>query len=202
LCRGAHHHKLCVGKFDTHDPTLLSSWTSGRSGLLTRTSPGSVKADGAVGSRAPLLCVTRRHQCFLSNEKPVVSAEKASQVEAGGPTVEIRVAGHQGRSSVHSICRSTRAMGLPPATASCLRPECANTGHSPPGSRTPPPLNYRQFRLPASLPASKPILPLLDSRSTRRVQKDRRPPFAPRASLRTCLRPRECSQPRPLFPAV
>src|ERR1700733_3088991 len=21
-CRGAHHHKLCVGKFDTHDPTL------------------------------------------------------------------------------------------------------------------------------------------------------------------------------------
>jgi hypothetical protein len=22
LCRSAHHHKLCVGKFDTHDPTL------------------------------------------------------------------------------------------------------------------------------------------------------------------------------------
>ena len=25
LCRSAHHHKLCVGKFDTHDPTFLSS---------------------------------------------------------------------------------------------------------------------------------------------------------------------------------
>src|SRR5271156_2843516 len=31
---------------------FLSSWRSGRSGPLTRTSPGSVSADGAVGSRA------------------------------------------------------------------------------------------------------------------------------------------------------
>jgi hypothetical protein len=22
LCRSAHHHKLCIGKFETHDPTL------------------------------------------------------------------------------------------------------------------------------------------------------------------------------------
>ena len=31
---------------------FLSSWRSGRSGPLTRTSPGSVEAEGAVGSRA------------------------------------------------------------------------------------------------------------------------------------------------------
>ena len=31
---------------------FLSSWRSGRSGPLTRTSPGSASADGAVGSRA------------------------------------------------------------------------------------------------------------------------------------------------------
>jgi hypothetical protein len=54
---------------------------------------------------------------------------KRLKVEAGGPTVEIKVAGRKGRSSVHSICRSTRAMGLPPATAAGLRPECANSGH-------------------------------------------------------------------------
>jgi hypothetical protein len=77
---------------------------------------------------------------------------------------------------------------------------CANSGHSP--SRTPPHLSYRRFKPAASLPASTPILPLLDSRSTRRLQKDRRPPFAPRASLRTCLRPRECSRPRPSCRAV
>ena len=33
---------------------FLSSWKSGRSGPLTRTSPGSVNAEGAVGSRARL----------------------------------------------------------------------------------------------------------------------------------------------------
>ena len=73
LCRGAHHYKLCVGKFDTHDPTLLSSWRSGRSGPLTRTSPGSASADGAVGSRAlaaPSASDTNasfrtKSQCFL-----------------------------------------------------------------------------------------------------------------------------------------
>jgi hypothetical protein len=46
-------------------------------------------------------------------------------------------------------------------------------------------------RLPNSLQTSTPILPLLDSRSTRRLQKDRRLAFAPRGSLRTCLRPRK-----------
>src|SRR4029077_21158850 len=54
LRRSAHHHKLCVGKFDTHDPTFLSSRRLGPSESLTRTSPGSVKAEGAVGSFALL----------------------------------------------------------------------------------------------------------------------------------------------------
>jgi hypothetical protein len=52
LCRSAHHHKLCVGKFDTHDPTLPLILEVRAIRPLTRTSPGSVSADGAVGSRA------------------------------------------------------------------------------------------------------------------------------------------------------
>jgi hypothetical protein len=52
LCRSAYHHKLCVGKFDTHDPTLPLILEVRAIRPLTRTSPGSVSADGAGGSRA------------------------------------------------------------------------------------------------------------------------------------------------------
>ena len=52
LCRSAHHHKLCFRKFDTHDPTLPLIPEVRAIRPLTRTSPGSVSADGAVGSRA------------------------------------------------------------------------------------------------------------------------------------------------------
>jgi hypothetical protein len=51
FCRGAHHHELCVSLALMIQPFLLS-WRSERSGPLTRTSPGSATADGAVGSRA------------------------------------------------------------------------------------------------------------------------------------------------------
>ena len=53
LCRGAHHHKLRVGKFDTHDPTVLSSWRSGRSGPH-QDEPRIGRNRGAVGSFALL----------------------------------------------------------------------------------------------------------------------------------------------------
>jgi hypothetical protein len=52
LCCSAHHHKLCVGKFDTHDPTLPLILEVRAIRALTRTSPGSVEAEGAVGSFA------------------------------------------------------------------------------------------------------------------------------------------------------
>ena len=57
--------------------------------------------------------------------------------------------------------------------------------------------NHNGFRFLVLPPVSTPVLPLLYSPSTRRLQKGRRPPFAPRASLRTCLRPRECLRRRP-----
>src|ERR1700722_14304308 len=54
LSRSAHHHKLCVGKFDTHDPTLPLLLEVRTIRALTRTSPGSVETEGAVGSFALL----------------------------------------------------------------------------------------------------------------------------------------------------
>lgn len=51
---------------------------------------------------------------------------------------------------------------------------------------------HRGFNLPVPPPASTPVLLLHYSRPTKQLQKDRQPPFAPRASLRTCLRLREC----------
>ena len=50
----------------------------------------------------------------------------------------------------------------------------------PISGRTPPHLNYRRFRLPAPPQTLTPVLPLLCSRPTKRLQKHRRPPFAPR----------------------
>jgi hypothetical protein len=58
----------------------------------------------------------------------------------------------------------------------------------PISGQTPPHLNYRRFRLPAPPQALTPVLPLLYSRPTKRLQKDRRPPFAPRAFLRRVSR--------------
>jgi hypothetical protein len=54
LCRSAHHHKLRICKFDTHDPTLPLVVEVRAIRTLTRTSPGSVETKGAVGSFALL----------------------------------------------------------------------------------------------------------------------------------------------------
>ena len=66
---------------------FLSSWRSGRSGPLTGTSPGSVEAEGAVGSRAlaapsglrvlrTMLCAGERPAHMLGfDQKPVLSSQ-------------------------------------------------------------------------------------------------------------------------------
>ena len=59
---------------------FLSSWRSGRSGPLARTSPGSVNADGAVRSSAHRRAILHRHQCFLSDGKPVLPTQAAALV--------------------------------------------------------------------------------------------------------------------------
>ena len=48
---GPQHHKLRVSKFDAHSPTLSLVPEARTIRAFTRTSPGSAKAEGAVGSR-------------------------------------------------------------------------------------------------------------------------------------------------------
>jgi len=73
LSRSAHHHKLCVGKFDTHDPTLPIVLEA----RVIRASPGRAPDRSVPMGRLGHAGSPRglpRHQCFLSNEKPVLPA--------------------------------------------------------------------------------------------------------------------------------
>jgi hypothetical protein len=54
----------------------------GRSESLTRRSPGSVKAEGTVGSRALLAPRLTTTQCFLSNGKPVQVVRRIDELFA------------------------------------------------------------------------------------------------------------------------
>ena len=75
LRRRAHHHKLCIGKFDAHDPTLplIPEARLIRAPHQDEPRIGRSRRSGWVtgASCAPRLTTT---QCSTPNEKPVLSA--------------------------------------------------------------------------------------------------------------------------------
>src|SRR5208282_4443212 len=76
LRRRAHHHKLCIGKFDAHDPTLplIPEARSIRAPHQDEPRIGRSRRGGWVtgASCAPRLTTT---QCSTPNGKPVLSAQ-------------------------------------------------------------------------------------------------------------------------------
>jgi hypothetical protein len=92
LCGSAHHHKLSVGKFDTHDPTLPlilevrairaphqdepRIGRSRRGGWVTR----ARRAVGAKGLAHNALRRGTSYTCSVSNRKPVLSSQTVNWV--------------------------------------------------------------------------------------------------------------------------
>jgi hypothetical protein len=113
---GAHHHKFHIGKFDAHDPTLPLIQEARRSGPLTRTSPGSAKADGAVGSRAHVAAsddhtnasFRTESQSFLQGQRDWALSHYRNDAAKRDCRATLQAAATTSRHVVIAAARSTR----------------------------------------------------------------------------------------------